>query len=111
MRPYEERLPPELSELSQATMMVIESVDARLERRHIYGGPFWYLDRRIFYLNYDKHRDQIYIGFCEGAFLDPNNEYLEGDGSEVRHYYVTSESALDNQELKALLRAAIDFVP
>ncbi len=63
----------------------------------------------MFYINLEKPSNSLYLGFCMGAQLDPNNEFLEDIGNHIRKMEITQVSKLENPDIRALLMAALEL--
>lgn len=108
MRSFEERLAQELTSLAEALRSLVMESDDRKSEKNQYKTPFYLLKRRLFFINYYGIRSKLVLGFCYGAALDPENEFLSGNSSMVRHYVVNGMYDLSRPELEGLVRAAID---
>ena len=55
---------------------------------------------------YTQH---LNLGFNKGTLLDDPHQLLQGTGKWIRHIPIQQKSDYDNEKVKALVKAAIDF--
>ena len=109
MEAFLDSLNSEQEEIYEALKALILDQDSAIVERSSYGIPFYFRKKRLFHINLEKAKKQMYLGFCMGAKLDPENFFLEGDGTSIRKKSVQNLSAAKDPDLKALVIAAIEL--
>lgn len=108
MIPVEEyclELPKHIQPILKKLRLLILSTTPNLEERIIYGIPFFYLKKRIFYLNPTKYG--IDLGFCEGYLLSEHPIVDIKNRSKVRTISYNSPKQIDEEILIPILHEAI----
>ena len=97
--------PPTHRRVLNALRIIILQAGPQIEETIKYNIPFYSYHGRLCFLN---TRDGVVeLGFCQGAFLSNEQEYLVGEGKEVRHVRMKSLADIDQDALQVLLQEAI----
>ena len=55
------------------------------------------------------YTEHLNLGFNKGILLDDPHKLLQGTGKLIRHIPITDGDSFNNEEVKALIRAAIEL--
>ena len=80
---------------------VLESIKWQIPFFHVGKGNLCYLNIR---------KKEVVLGFNAGARFKNGQEFLEGDGTMVKHLVFREKDQLDEGVLKLLLEEALSFI-
>jgi hypothetical protein len=76
---------------------LILELNPALYEKTVYGVPFFYRSKRVFYLAQEAKSKRLYLGFCRGVELDPENHFLEGKGNTIRKIFLDDHGVLEDE--------------
>lgn len=108
MTPVEQyilELPENLKPLVKKIRHLIISASPFIEEKLVYGIPFFYGKKRIFYITPKK--DNIDFGFCNGYLMAENRLLQIKDRTQVRTITIYKLSEIKDEVLIPLIHEAI----
>lgn len=108
MSPVEEYIldfPDNIRQILKNLRRIILSSAPQMEERLTYGIPFFYLTKRIFYLN--PLKASVDLGFCEGYLLSENPLLEIKNRSQVKTINYRIFNAIEEGLLLPIIHEAI----
>lgn len=99
-------MPSPHREIVERLRSMIDETVPDVEERFGWGRPLYYVDgQAVFYLKANKN--DVTLGFDQGAHLDDPHGVLVGTGKDKRNTKIASVDQLDADVYGELLRAAV----
>lgn len=97
--------PEKLQPILKNLRSIIISCSPHIEEKMVYGIPFFYLQKRVFYLN--PKNNFVELGFCNGYLISDHPSLESKNRTQVKTITFSHFKDVDEESLREILQEAI----